>query len=193
MGVAGDDALIIGDIDYKELGGDDESVWSVDVSDDAVARRKQREMATLATKNKKNKKKSNDSDDKKKKEHGDNSPPQILRNYVNSAERSYLEILDEIKRISLARKFDQKKKLQLTIEALCKLDTLDRFIESLKKYKVILVTFTSNPNDAKVFFGVLEEFVCRRNPDQFLSKVYVIFECLYDEEIVTEEDMIKWD
>ena len=23
--------------------------------------------------------------------------------------------------------------------------------------------------------------------------MYVIFECLYDEEIVTEEDMLKWD
>ena len=151
-------------------------------------------MATLATKNKKNKKKKGgDVDDKKKKDLSDNSPPQILRNFVNSAERSYLEILDEIKRISLARKFDQKKKLQLAIEALCKLDTLDRFVESLRRYKVILQSFTQNANDCKVFFGVLEEFVCRRNPDEFLSKVYVIFECLYDEEIVTEEDMLKWD
>merc|ERR1712048_356741 len=192
--VAGDDDLNVGDIDYKELGGDDDEVWSVDISDDAVAQRKQQEMKTLATKNKqaKNKKKDKENDGKKKKDLNDNSPPQILRNYVNSAERSYLEILDEIKRISLARKFDQKKKLQLTIEALCKLDTLERFIESLRKYKVILQSFTANANDAKVFFGVLEEFVCRRNPDAFLAKVYVILECLYDEEIVSEEDMLKW-
>merc|ERR1712130_199414 len=128
-----------------------------------------------------------------KKDNNDNSPPQILRNYVNGGERSYLEILDEIKRISLARKFDQKKKLQLAIEALCKLDTLERFVESLRKYKVIMQSFTANANDAKVFFGVLEEFVCRRNPDEFLGKVYKIFECLYDEDIVSEEDMIKWD
>jgi len=86
----------------------------------------------------------------------------------------------------------KKKKLQLAIEALCKLDTLERFIESLRKYKVILQSFTANANDAKVFFGVLEEFVCRRNPDAFLAKVYVILECLYDEEIVSEEDMLKW-
>lgn len=187
--VAGDAEAKVGDIDYKELGGDDDEVWSVDISDDAVARRKQHEMATLATKNRKNQKKKKE----EKKETSDNSPPQILRNYVNSAERSYLEILDEIKRISLARKFDQKKKLQLAIEALCKLDTLERFVESLRKYRVILQSFTQNSNDCKVFFGVLEEFVCRRNPDEFLSKVYVIFECLYDEEIVSEEDMLKWD
>jgi len=195
-GVAGDDGLNVGDIDYKELGGDDDEVWSVDISDDAVAKRKHEEMKTLATKSNKGKnvkKKEDKSDGKKKKDLNDNSPPQILRNYVNSCERSYLEILDEIKRISLARKFDQKKKLQLTIDALCKLDTLEGFIESLKKYKVILQSFTQNANDCKVFFGVFEEFVCRRNPDEFLSKVYMIFECLYDEEIVTEEDMIKWD
>ena len=129
---------------------------------------------------------------KKKGVNDDNSPPQILRNYINSAERTNLEILDEVKRISLARKYDQKKKLQLAIEALCKLDTLDNFIESLVKYKAILSTFANNPADAKVFFGVLEEFVCRRNPDEFLGKVYKILECIYDNDIAEDEDKLKW-
>ena len=160
-----------------------------------MAKRKQKEMQSLATKSKKNKNVQQADDNKRsKKSKGtdDNSPPQILRNYIASQERSNLEILDEIKRISLARKYDQKKKLQLTIEALCKLDTLDNFIISLKKYEKILSTFTSNPADAKVFFGVLEEFVCRRNPDEFLGKVYKILECIYDAEIAEEEDMLKW-
>eukprot|EP00483_Globobulimina_turgida_P012456 UN12479 len=60
------------------------------------------------------------------------------------------------------------------------------------KYKEILQTFTGNRADAKVFCGVLEEFVCRRNPDAFLGKVYKIFECLYDEDIVSDEDMLLW-
>merc|ERR1712154_301481 len=184
------------DVEYKELGWDNDEVWSVDISEDAVAKRKQKEMATLARKKKneqKNIEDQNKAQNTAKTGINDNSPPQILRNYVHSAQRSFLEILDEIKRISMARKFDQKKKLQLTIEALCKLDTLENFIVSLKKYKEILQTFTSNANDTKVFFGVLEEFVSRRNPDEFLGKVYKIFECLYDEDIVSEEDMIKWD
>eukprot|EP00486_Rosalina_sp_Unknown_P000353 CAMPEP_0201567062 /NCGR_PEP_ID=MMETSP0190_2-20130828/7334_1 /ASSEMBLY_ACC=CAM_ASM_000263 /TAXON_ID=37353 /ORGANISM="Rosalina sp." /LENGTH=418 /DNA_ID=CAMNT_0047986597 /DNA_START=42 /DNA_END=1298 /DNA_ORIENTATION=+ len=184
--------------DFKELGWDNDDVWSVDTSEDAVAKRKQQEMATLATKSKRVKVDGNDGENEPKKKgkkgaaNDDNSPPQILRNYINSAERSNLEILDEVKRISLARKYDQKKKLQLAIEALCKLDTLDNFIETLEKYKAILSTFTKNPADAKVFFGVLEEFVCRRNPDEFLGKVYKILECLYDNDIAEEDDMIKW-
>merc|ERR1712204_127449 len=97
-------------------------------------------------KNKKKKQTENEIKHKSKKDKGDQSPPQILRNYVNGGERTYLEILDEIKRISLARKFDEKKKLQLAIEALCKLDTLERFVQSLRKYKVILQSFTGNPN-----------------------------------------------
>lgn len=155
-------------------------------------------MATLATKTKKANKNvtvgvvKQKGNKRGKKGGDDNSPPQILRNYINSADRTNLEILDEIKRISLARKYDQKKKLQLAIEALCKLDTLDNFIETLVKYKAILSTFASNTADAKVFFGVLEEFVCRRNPDEFLGKVYKILECIYDNDIAEEEDMLKW-
>eukprot|EP01083_Nonionella_stella_P003525 10143_1 len=184
---------------YKELGWDNDEVWSVDTSEDAVAKRKQAEMAALANKGgkkgKKNIETQVESVQNKQKKLGradDNSPPQILRNYIASTERSNFEILDEIKRIRLARKFDQKKTLQLCIEALCKLDTLNNFIASLKKYKEILQTFTSNNNDAKIFFGVLEEFVCRRNKDEFLPKVYKILECLYDEDIVTDEDMLLW-
>eukprot|EP01083_Nonionella_stella_P005964 17226_1 len=178
---------------YKELGWDNDEVWSVDISEDAVAQRKQREMATLATKNKRKKNVPKEAQSKKKsKTNDDNSPPQILRNYVDSCERNTLEILDEIKRISLARKFDAKKKLQLTLEALCKLDTMERFIESLKTYKVLLQRFTTNNEDAKLFMGVLEEFVCKRNPEALLGKVYVILECVYDEEIVSDEDIILW-
>ena len=43
------------DADYKELGWDNDEVWSVDTTEDAVAKRKQEEMATLATKSRKSK------------------------------------------------------------------------------------------------------------------------------------------
>eukprot|EP00483_Globobulimina_turgida_P002020 UN02022 len=184
-----------GNAQYQELGWDNDEIWSVETSEDAVAHRKQKEMSALASKNKNKKGTDNDSIDKSQKKaklNDDNSPPQILRNYVATCQRSNFEILDEVKRIKLARKFDQKKTLQLAIEALCKLDTLENFLSSMCKYKEILQTFTSNQADAKVFCGVLEEFVCRRNPDAFLGKVYKIFECLYDEDIVSEEDMLLW-
>ena len=54
-----------------------------------------------------------------------------------------------------ARNFDQEKKLQLAIEALC---------------KGTLATFTDNANDAKDFFGVVDEFVLRRSPDAFMAE-----------------------
>jgi len=187
------------DSDYKELGWDNDEVWSVDTSEDAVAKRKAEEMATLATKSKKAKNVAASDGQKEvkskatKKGLEDNSPAQILRNYLATPDRTPSEILDEIKRISLAREFDQKKKLQFTIEALCKLDTLDNFVEGLTKYKGILATFASNENDAKVFMGVFEEFVCRRNPLEFLDTVYKILLVLYDNDIVEEDDLLKWD
>jgi len=186
------------DSDYKELGWDNDEVWSVDTSESAVAKRKEEEMATLANKARANKNVANsegakESKPKKTKVLEDNSPAQILRNYIAATERSHSEILDEIKRISLAREFDQKKKLQMTIDALCKLDTLDNFVDGMTKYKEILATFAENENDAKVFMGVFEEFVCRRNKEQFEDKVYKLLLALYDNDIVDEEDLLKWD
>eukprot|EP00484_Ammonia_sp_Unknown_P019208 CAMPEP_0197035278 /NCGR_PEP_ID=MMETSP1384-20130603/13122_1 /TAXON_ID=29189 /ORGANISM="Ammonia sp." /LENGTH=423 /DNA_ID=CAMNT_0042465323 /DNA_START=73 /DNA_END=1344 /DNA_ORIENTATION=+ len=181
--------------DYKELGWDNDEVWSVDTSEDAVAKRKQQEMATLAAKKKNVQLEEQPETEKKSKTKSnidENAPAQILRNYINSGDRTQWEILDEIKRLALAHKFDQKEKLQTTINALCKLDTLENFVQSLTENKSILSSFASNSADTKIFFGVLEEFVCRRNPDQFLGKVYKILECLYDEEIVQEEDMLAW-
>merc|ERR1712241_865739 len=54
-----------------------------------------------------------------------------MGNYIASQERTQSEILDEMRRIALAREFDQKKKLQMCIDALCKLDTLDNFAKGL--------------------------------------------------------------
>jgi len=182
------------DTDYKELGWDNDEVWSVDTSEDAVAKRKQEEMATLATKaRKKNMASKEETKSKSKKGLDDSSPAQILRNYIASQERTQSEILDEMRRIALAREFDQKKKLQMCIEALCKLDTLDNFAKGLVEYKGILATFAENENDAKIFMGVFEEFVCRRNPTEFMPKVYKLLLALYDNDIVDEEDLLKWD
>eukprot|EP00485_Elphidium_margaritaceum_P019071 CAMPEP_0202727500 /NCGR_PEP_ID=MMETSP1385-20130828/185154_1 /ASSEMBLY_ACC=CAM_ASM_000861 /TAXON_ID=933848 /ORGANISM="Elphidium margaritaceum" /LENGTH=472 /DNA_ID=CAMNT_0049393741 /DNA_START=73 /DNA_END=1492 /DNA_ORIENTATION=+ len=230
--------------EFKELGWDDDAVWSVDTSDDAVAKRKQEEMATIASKNKPNKAVPTEEDvaaatatttdtKKKSKNVDQNAPSQILRNYIQAADRNNLEIMDEIRRISMARNFDQKKKLQLTIDldlalfiqaadrnnleimdeirrismarnfdqkkklqltidALCKLDTMENLVDGFIKYKAIFSTFTQNKNDCHIFLGVVEEFVCRRNPDAFLGKVYKILECLYDSDIVEDEYMLEW-
>merc|ERR1712039_711111 len=152
------------------------------------AQRRAEEMATLASKANKSKR----VEVKTKSKSDKDSPAQILRNYLLS-ERTHTEILDEIRRISLARKFDQKKKLQMSIDALCKLDTLENFSEGLTKYKDIFATFARNKGDAKVFMGVFEEFVCRRNKDAFLDTVYKLLLVLYENDIVEEEDLLKWD
>ena len=81
----------------------------------------------------------------------------------------------------------------MCIDALCKLDTLDNFAKGLGEYKGILATFTENENDAKIFMGVFEEFVCRRNPTEFMPRVYKLLEALYDNDIMEEEDLLKWD
>eukprot|EP01083_Nonionella_stella_P297318 1009759_1 len=167
--------------------GDD--TWSIDIDDNAVLERRQQEMNNLSAKNEVNILVEND---EKKEMKCDDSPKQILRNFIHSAERSDMEILDEIKRISLAQKLDQKKTIQFCVVVLCKLDGLNGFIESVKRYKVIWKTFTANAIDVQVFFGVLEEVICRETCAEFLENVYKIFECLYGEEIVSKDDILFW-
>eukprot|EP00488_Nonionellina_sp_1-RS-2012_P000337 TRINITY_DN10960_c0_g1_i1.p1 TRINITY_DN10960_c0_g1~~TRINITY_DN10960_c0_g1_i1.p1 ORF type:complete len:140 (-),score=46.11 TRINITY_DN10960_c0_g1_i1:120-509(-) len=69
---------------------------------------------------------------------------------------------------------------------------MEQFLESLKDYKSLMLCFTSIKEDAELFMGVIEEFVCKRNPDALLGKVYKILECLYDEDIVSEDDILLW-
>jgi len=42
------------------------------------------------------------------------------------------------------------------------------------------------------FFGVLEEIIVRRNRDKLLPKTYKILQCIYDNEIASDEQIIHW-
>jgi len=121
----------------------------------------------------------------------DEGPASVLRQYIASGNRSPIEILDEIKRIALARSLDNDKTMKVMFEGLCRLDDYEKFIESLKKYAKIIATFTKTVKDSQIFFSCLEEILARRNKN-LLPKTYWILNALYDCDIVTEDQILNW-
>jgi len=178
------------DVDgYRDIGGEDEEVWRGDTSWEAVAARKQQER--LAKKGGYRPQKEEKKDDG---EVAADSAIQILKEYMRVCERSNGEILDEVKRISLARRYDLRKTIELVLDALVDWKYgLDECMEGMKKYVIIFKKYTDDKHDAEVFLSVIENYICKRDLDEdFENKVYKLLTCLYDNEILDEEDILNW-
>ncbi len=94
------------------------------MSAEAVAKRRQEEMRALQ-KGKMRKK------NLAKELGAGEGPVGILRLFVSETARKPNEILDEIKRLTLAYNLDEKKKMSTALDALCKYDDIPIFVETL--------------------------------------------------------------
>lgn len=174
------------------MGEEHDEVWSVDVSFEAIAARKQQEMERLAKKGgyKKAVREEKKSDDVQR-----DSAVQILKEYMKVSERTEGEIMDEVKRVSLARKYDLRKTLELILDALVEWnESINECMDGLKMYQGIFSRYTSDDkHDGQVFISVIENYICKRDLDEgFMNQVYKLLECLYDNEILDEEDLLTW-
>ena len=122
------------------------------------------------------------------------SAVQILRDYMEFGERGHGEIMDEVKRISLARRYDLRKTIELILDALCDWKHgLNDCMDGLKKYAVIFKRYTRIKQDAQVFIAVIENYIFKRDLDEeFENKVYKLLACLYDNDVLDEEDLLNW-
>merc|ERR1719192_1563304 len=58
---------------------------------------------------------------------------------------------------------------------------------------MVFQSLTGNENDVQILLGVLQEFICKRDlPAEFMNNYYKVLECLYDEEICDENDLLLW-
>merc|ERR1711933_564227 len=66
-------------------------------------------------------------------------------------------------------------------------------IQSIKKYKQIFETLTIENNDSKIFLASMEELIMHKVIGlDFLNHSYAIFYCLYEEDIVDEDEILEW-
>ena len=185
-------------VNLDALGGDNDEVWSVDVTDEAVAKRKQEELQKIGNKSKANKNAVDDtkSVNVKNDKNVDKGAAYVLRRYINEDDRNTLEIIDEIKRIKLSRNLDMKKAIQITFDALCVYTTCDNFIKCLEKYSKIFSWFTASDinreGSSLLFIGVLEEIIAKRNREEFLRRTYKILCSLYENDVLTKEQILQW-
>lgn len=105
------------------------------------------------------------------------------------------EIMEKIKVLSLAHSLDRQQQIKMVVHCLAHFNDEDHevLLESIRKYKTIFVSFALLENDCQILMGYLEELVMIRSVgNHLLDRMYKILECLYDSDIMDEDDMLKW-
>eukprot|EP01084_Bolivina_argentea_P078887 143158_1 len=105
------------------------------------------------------------------------------------------EIMEKIKILSIAHTLDRKQQIKMIIYVLMEYINGDYklLIESIKKYSDIFEIFTMLENDTEIFLAYLEEIIiCKSNGNGLLNYTYKIFNCLYDEDIIGEDEINQW-
>jgi len=111
--------------------------------------------------------------------------------YVKKDNVSLDEIKEKIKVLTLAHGLKRNEEIKMIIQALIDYDNdYQAMIESIKNYKQIFEMYTIQNEDVKIFLAVMEQLIlCKAN---LLNHSYAILNCLYDEDIFDEEEILEW-
>jgi len=165
----------------------EEVEWFTDASDEAAEKRKAAEMEEIRSSAKV------DAILASKAGAGSDSPSEALRQYVNSGvERSAAEVAAELRRLQLARGFNDQQRLSILLEALIdptKFDsTKSNPSTQFAKYSKVLAQFSQGKAAALTLIGAIESFL----DEPYASKMPPIIKALYDSDILTEDQVVSW-
>lgn len=174
----------------KEKGVDDNIVWFTDTSSEAKDLRRKEEMASMGV--------MDDIEDRvdsiliADSGLGESDPSKILSSYISEADRSDLEILAELQRLQVAHRLTDLATYSVLLETLLDTQGLDKIAGQLQKKASIIKTVVGNTDAAaRSFISAVEVFVCKDHPEA-LNWVPHMFQAFYDEEILSEDQIITW-
>jgi len=106
-------------------------------------------------------------------------------------------IMEKIKVLSLAHSLDRQQQIKLVVHCLMRYGDDDHghkvLLESIRKYRSILVRYSLVDGDSDILMGYFEELVMiRSDGDHLLNRFHAILECLYQHDVVDEEEILKW-
>lgn len=170
---------------------DEEDVeWFTDVSEEAVRKRKEEEFALQLASMENMKKFDNileaagdKLNDKK------SNAPTILKIFLAAKERTVDEIVGELRRLQLARDFDEPNKLKVFLEGAIDVSDPKKVTDEFVKQAKVLKAMCSDAQKSLVLIYVLEDFFGVMNP-KLLPRIPLVFQQLYEHEVL-EEDVIK--
>eukprot|EP00484_Ammonia_sp_Unknown_P024299 CAMPEP_0197051138 /NCGR_PEP_ID=MMETSP1384-20130603/25879_1 /TAXON_ID=29189 /ORGANISM="Ammonia sp." /LENGTH=368 /DNA_ID=CAMNT_0042483653 /DNA_START=154 /DNA_END=1260 /DNA_ORIENTATION=- len=105
------------------------------------------------------------------------------------------DVMEKVKVLSLAHKLDRKQQIKMIVYGVLQYEQNDYklLMQSIRKYRTVLEAFTLLKNDTHIFLAYMEEMIMHKaGGDALLHHAYHIFNCLYDEDIIGEDEVMEW-
>uniref|UniRef100_A0A6A7G5R4 Eukaryotic translation initiation factor 5 n=1 Tax=Hirondellea gigas TaxID=1518452 RepID=A0A6A7G5R4_9CRUS len=119
------------------------------------------------------------------------SPHEILREMLENDETTVSDLTSEVQRLEIARGFDRQKRMKIIFEAMFDVFDPKQIVSQIKRRKIFLAKYSVEKADASVFISSLEEMIGISNP-KLLKRTPIIFQELYDCDILDEEQILNW-
>eukprot|EP01083_Nonionella_stella_P211221 763947_1 len=102
------------------------------------------------------------------------------------------DLMEKIKILKIAHGLDRRKEIEMIVCVLMKYeeDNYKLLMDSLKQYHDVFEIYTMTQADTLIFISYLEELKSVGNG--LLNHAYHIFNCLYDEDILDEDEIKEW-
>jgi len=127
-----------------------------------------------------------------------NDPIFAFNHYLNNQQQENIkedDVMEKIKILSIAHKLDRKEQIKLVMYCLLDYDKDDHklLLKSIQKYSSILETFTLLNDDTPILLSYMEQIIMQKSGGvNLVNHAYQILHCLYDEDIVGEDELIEW-
>eukprot|EP01083_Nonionella_stella_P068792 182916_1 len=123
-------------------------------------------------------------------------PISALNAYLSQNETlSTGDLMEKIKILRIAHDLDRRKEIEMIVSVLMKYeeDNYQSLMASLKKYRNVFEIYAMTRTDCLIFVSYLEEVImCKSIGNNLLNHAYHIFNCLYDEDILDEDEIKEW-
>eukprot|EP00467_Chlorarachnion_reptans_P019263 CAMPEP_0114519100 /NCGR_PEP_ID=MMETSP0109-20121206/18813_1 /TAXON_ID=29199 /ORGANISM="Chlorarachnion reptans, Strain CCCM449" /LENGTH=359 /DNA_ID=CAMNT_0001699797 /DNA_START=219 /DNA_END=1298 /DNA_ORIENTATION=- len=153
--------------------------WFTDTSKEAVEERKKKEFEKMTAGRKVSSVSSKD------------NPIVVLRDFISSNQPTVAQILAELKRLQVARGFNESEKLKILLESSVETSNLKEVTKEFQKRAPLFKEAVTNAQEQKLFLLCLEELVGTVEK-KLLPRTPMLLQTLYDLDIIEEEQITEW-
>jgi len=119
------------------------------------------------------------------------SPVTILKVFLAAQQRTVPEILSELRRLQLSRGLDDSQRIKTLLEALIDTSNPVEVPAQFKKHALLLKKLAADKNSVLVLLTCIEELVGVIDK-KLLSRLPLILQALYENDVIDEETLLSW-
>eukprot|EP00475_Leptophrys_vorax_P028945 TRINITY_DN421_c0_g1_i1.p1 TRINITY_DN421_c0_g1~~TRINITY_DN421_c0_g1_i1.p1 ORF type:complete len:414 (-),score=147.24 TRINITY_DN421_c0_g1_i1:62-1303(-) len=179
----------------KKADNEDDVVWFTDTSAEAQKARQAEEMAAMGI--------SGTVEDRIQNimESGESTGNALLderamkeslRELIEEKATSVAEIVSEFRRIQLARNLPESEKYSLLLEVVLDATKPKEIVLQIETRAELLKEFAGSVEKDRLLIGAVEKFIGLDHKESLFSRTLLVFQALYDQEILAEESILAW-